>query len=135
DIAVTEVPSGTEVFDWVVPREWNVREAFVEGRDGGRVVDFADSSLHVLGYSVPVDAVLSLEELREHLYTHEDPELVPYRTSYHAERWGFCMSRRAVDALPSGGYRVRIDATLADGSLTYGETVVRGTSDEEFLLS
>ena len=135
EVDVVETPSGTSVFDWTVPREWNVREAYVEAPDGRRVVDFAESPLHLLGYSVPVDAKLSLEELREHVYTHEDPDLVPYRTSYHSERWGFCMSRRTLDALAEGSYRVLIDATLEDGSLTYGETVLPGSTDEEFLIS
>lgn len=135
ELDVVETPSGTPVFDWTVPREWNVREAWIEAPDGTRVVDVADSPLHLLGYSVPVDATVSLEELREHVYTHEHPDLVPYRTSYHSERWGFCMSRHTLDALTEGSYRVRIDATLADGSLTYGEAVVPGATDEEFLVS
>jgi aminopeptidase-like protein len=135
ELNVVETPSGTAVFDWTVPREWNVREAYVEGPDGERVVDFARSPLHLLGYSVPVDATLSLDDLEEHVYTHENPDLVPYRTSYHSERWGFCMSRRTLDGLSQGSYHVRIDATLADGSLTYGEAVVPGSTDEEFLVS
>jgi aminopeptidase-like protein len=137
DLQIDEVetPTGTQVFDWMVPREWNVCEAFVEGPDGRRVVDFADSSLHLLGYSVPIETTVSLAKLREHLYTHEDPDLVPYRTSYHAERWGFCISQRVLDSLPEGSYRVHIDATLADGSLTYGEAVVAGATSDEFLIS
>ena len=135
DIAVVETPTGTEVFDWTVPREWNVHEAFVEAPDGRRVVDVADSSLHLLGYSIPIDATVSLDELREHVYTHDDPDLVPYRTSYHQERWGFCMSRRTLDSLPEGSYRVHIGATLAEGSLTYGEAVGGGATDDEFLFS
>ena len=92
-LELVETPSGTPIFDWVAPREWKLRSAWIEGPSGERIVDVADSPLHVLGYSVPVDAVLSLEELRAHVFTHEDPQLVPYRTSYWTEQWGFCMSR------------------------------------------
>ena len=95
-LEVVETPSGTQVFDWTVPREWNLRGAWIEAPDGSRVVDTADSPLHVLGYSVPVDAVVSLDELRDHVFTHaDDPELIPYRTSYWKEQWGFCMSPTA----------------------------------------
>jgi aminopeptidase-like protein len=135
-LEVIETPSGTPVFDWTVPREWNVRAAWIEGPDGERVLDLADSPLHVLGYSVPVDTVMPLAELREHVFTHtDDPDLVPYRTSYWEEQWGFCMSRRQLDALPDGDYRVRIDSTLEDGSLTSGEVTVAGETQDEFLLS
>ena len=90
-----ELPTGTRVFDWTLPREWNVREAWVETLDGHRVIDMAESTLHVLGYSTPVDAVVDLHELRDHLYTDpRSPDVVPYRTSYWEERWGFCASRR-----------------------------------------
>ncbi len=112
-LEIVETPTGTTVFDWTVPREWTIREAWIEGPDGERVVDFADSSLHVLGYSRPVDATMYLDELREHVFTHpDDPDLVPYRTSYWEERWGFCMSRRQLDSLPDGrvSRRGRLDA-------------------------
>lgn len=135
ELEVVETPTGTEVFDWTVPREWNLREAWIEAPDGARVLDSADSSLHVVGYSLPVDERLPLAELRKHVHTHENPELVPYRTSYWTEHWGFCMSRSRLDALPQGTYRARIDASLADGSLTYGEAVVRGETDEQFVLT
>lgn len=135
-LEVIETPTGTPIFDWAVPREWNVREAWIEGPGGERVLDLADSPLHVLGYSVPVDTVISLAELREHVFTHaDDPDLVPYRTSYWEEQWGFCMSRRRLDALPDGDYRVRIDSTLEDGSLTSGEATIAGEIEDEFLLS
>jgi aminopeptidase-like protein len=135
-LEIVEVPSGEVVFDWEVPREWTIRGGWIEGPDGTRVVDFADSTLHVLGYSAPVEATLSLETLREHVFTHpSDPELVPYRTSYWEERWGFCMSRSRLESLAPGDYHVVIDSTLADGSLTYGEMRIPGTSDAEFLLS
>jgi aminopeptidase-like protein len=135
-IATTEVPTGTQVFDWTIPREWNIRAAYIEDATGKRVVDFRNSSLHVLNYSAPVRAVLALDELKKHIYTlPEQPDLVPYRTSYYEERWGFCMSQRALEALPAGDYTAVIDSTLADGSLTYGEHVVAGTSEDEVLLS
>ena len=135
-LELIETPTGTPVFDWTVPREWNLRAAWIEAPNGERVLDVAESSLHVLGYSVPVDTVLPLTELREHIFTHtDDPDLVPYRTSYWEEQWGFCMSRRLLDALPDGDYRVRIDSTLADGSLTSGEVTIPGASEDEFLLS
>ena len=135
-LRTVELPSGTEVFDWTLPREWSVREAWVEGPDGTRVIDVADSSLNLLGYSVPVDTTVELAELRDHLFTDpRDPDVVPYRTSYWAERWGFCTSERLADALPEGNYRVRIDATLEDGHVTYGEVVLEGESDDVFLLT
>lgn len=135
-LEVTEVPTGTQVFDWTTPREWNVDEAWVEGPDGKRVVDFADSSLHLLGYSVPFRGRLTLAELRERVFTHPDnPDWVPYRTSYYSESWGFCMARRALDALPEGEYEVCVATRLEDGHVTYGEALVRGETDDEFLLS
>ena len=124
------------MLDWIVPNEWNIRAAWIEGPNGARVVDFADSNLHVLNYSAPVDAIVSLEELREHTFTHpDDPDLVPYRTSYYVERWGFCMSQRQLDALPPGEYRAVVDSTLAPGSVSYGEAVFPGATDEEVLLT
>ena len=92
-LEILETPSGAPVFDWTVPREWSLRGAWIEGPDGKRIVDTADSPLHVLGYSLPVDTVVDLGELRDHVFTHaDDPELIPYRTSYWKEQWGFCMS-------------------------------------------
>jgi aminopeptidase-like protein len=135
-LELVETPSGTQVFDWTLPREWNVREAFVAGPDGRRVVDFADSSLHLLGYSVPVRARMPLAELRGHLFTDPArPSVVPYRTSYYSEAWGFCLPQQALDALPEGEYEVVIDSTLEDGSVTYGEALLPGESEEEVLLS
>ena len=135
-LEVVETPSGTQVFDWTVPREWNLRGAWIETPDGSRVVDTADSPLHVLGYSVPVDAVVSLDELRDHVFTHaDDSELIPYRTSYWKEQWGFCMSTHQLDSLPDGDYHVVVDATLEDGLLTSGEVNLSGATDAEFLLT
>ena len=136
-LEVREVPSGTEVFDWTVPREWNVREAWIRDPSGRKVVDFAEHTLHLVGYSVPVHRRMGLDELREHLFTLPDqPDRIPYRTSYYNETWGFCLPHRLLESLPDEGeYEVRIDATLEDGSLTYGELVIPGTSDREVLLS
>ena len=135
-LAVSEVPTGTQVLDWTVPREWNVRDAWVADAAGRRVIDFQASNLHLVSYSVPVRATIGLAELREHLFTLPDqPEWVPYRTSYYAERWGFCASQRLVDSLPEGDYEVCVDTTLADGHLTYGEHLVEGQTQDEVLIS
>ncbi|MET7334812.1 DUF4910 domain-containing protein [Nonomuraea sp. NPDC005650] len=135
-LEITQVPTGTKVLDWTIPREWNIRDAYIKDAAGNRVVDFRDSNLHVVGYSVPVEATMSLEELRPHLHTLPDqPDLVPYRTSYYAESWGFCLSQNTLDGMADGPYEVRIDSTLADGHLTYGEHVVRGSSSQEVLIS
>jgi aminopeptidase-like protein len=135
-LELVETPSGTQVFDWVVPREWTFRGAWIEGPRGERVLDAAETPLHVLGYSLPIDAVVPLAELRDHVFTHrDDPDLVPYRTSYWEERWGFCMSRRQLDSLGDGEYHVVVDAELADGSLTSGEVTIGGETASEFLLS
>jgi aminopeptidase-like protein len=135
-LEIKEVPTGTEVFDWTVPREWNIRRAWIKGPDGSTVLDFEDSNLHVLNYSVPVHEKIGLSELSEHLFTlPEQPDWVPYRTSYYSERWGFCMTQNQFDSLPEGEYEVLIDSSLEDGSLTYGETVLPGETADEVLLS
>ena len=131
-----EVPSGTEVFDWTVPKEWNIRDAYIEDPNGRRVVDLADSNLHVVSYSVPVDARMPLSELKEHIHTLPDqPDLVPYRTSYYSEAWGFCMAHEKFQSLEDGEYVVRIDSSLEAGSLTYGECYLPGETEEEILIS
>ncbi|PSC03993.1 peptidase M28 [Alsobacter soli] len=135
-IAVREVPSGTQVFDWTIPPEWVIREAWIKDPSGRKVVDFADCNLHVLNYSAPVRARLPLAQLREHVFTLPDqPDLIPYRTSYYAERWGFCMSHRQLEALPEGEYEVCVDSEFRPGSLTYGEVVKQGATADEVLLS
>ena len=131
-----EIPTGTAVLDWTVPKEWNIRDAYVADPEGRRVIDFTKSNLHVVGYSVPVRTRMRLATLREHLHTlPEQPDLVPYRTSYYKEAWGFCLSQNALDSLPDAEYEVVIDSTLADGSLTYAEHVIAGQVSDEVLVS
>jgi aminopeptidase-like protein len=133
---VTEVPSGTRVLDWIVPREWSIHEAYLDDPDGRRIVDLRDSNLHVVSYSVPVDATMTLDELRPHLHSlPEHPAWTPYRTSYYADAWGFCLPHEQLETLRDGAYRVRIDSSLTDGSLTYGECVLPGETADEVLIS
>ena len=135
-LEIKEVPTGTRVFDWIVPKEWNIRDAFIEDPQGRKIVEFARSNLHVLNYSVPVKATVPLEELKRHLYTlPEHPDWVPYKTSYYQENWGFCLSHRQFLALEEGDYRVVVDSTLEDGHLRYGEYLLAGESKEEVLVS
>ena len=131
-----EVPTGTQAFDWEVPKEWNITEAYLEDINGKRIVDFAENNLHVLGYSVPTDTHLSLQELQEHLWSLSDqPDVIPYVTSYYKERWGFCMTQKMRDALEEGTYHAVIRSSLTDGSLTYGEWIIPGESKKEIFLS
>lgn len=136
DLERHEVPTGTQLFDWTVPQEWNIRSASIAGLDGQTVVDFADSNLHVVNYSVAFKGTLTLDQLRPHIHTlPEQPGLIPYRTSYYAPTWGFCMAHDRLTEMPDGLYQVKIDAELKDGSLTYGEYLHRGQTEREFLLS
>lgn len=131
-----EVPTGTQVFDWTIPHEWNIRDAYVKNSRGERVIDFQRSNLHVVSYSLPVSAKMPLGELKRHLFSSpEKPDVIPYRTSYYAETWGFCLSQRQLEALEEGEYEVLIDSTLKQGSLTYGELVLDGATDDEILIS
>jgi aminopeptidase-like protein len=133
---IKEIPSGTPVFDWTVPLEWNIRDAYIAAPDGTRVVDFQRSNLHVMSYSVPVKTRMRLEDLREHLYTLPDrPEWIPYRTSYYKENWGFCLSHRQLEDLTEAEYEICIDSSLQPGHLTYGECFLPGQSPEEVLIS
>jgi aminopeptidase-like protein len=135
-LQISEVPTGTSVFDWTVPKEWNIRDAYIKDASGKRVVDFQQNNLHVLNYSVPVQTRMSLTELRAHLFTiPERPDWIPYRTSYYQESWGFCLSHKHSAALEDGEYEVCIDSTLADGHVTYGECYLPGTVSDEVLIS
>lgn len=135
-LTVHGVPSGTAAFDWTVPEEWTLRAAHIETEQGERIVDAARHTLHVVGYSEPVDTWLSRAELEPHLYSLPDqPDAIPYVTSYYRRRWGFCLTQRQRDSLPEGRYHVVIDADLAAGELTYGELVVPGETRREVMLS
>jgi aminopeptidase-like protein len=135
-LSVTEVPSGTPVFDWTVPREWNIRDAWIKNLNGERVVDFRQSNLHVVSYSVPFRGRVPVGELRKHLHSLPDhPGWIPYKTSYYSESWGFCVSADCLASLLDSEYDVCIDSTLVDGHLTYGELFLPGASSDEVLLS
>lgn len=135
-LEIHEVKSGTQVFDWEVPKEWNIRDAYIKDASGQRVVDFQQHNLHVLNYSLPVHATLPLSELRTHLHTiPQNPDWIPYRTSYYKPDWGFCLTHNRLQELEDGEYEVCIDATLEDGRLTYGECRLPGRSSDEVLIS
>ena len=135
-LRITEVPTGTVVFDWTVPKEWNIRDGYIKAPDGKRVVDFHKSNLHVLSYSVPVHATMPLGELQPRLFTIPDhPDWIPNRTSYYKDDWGFCLSHNQKLALEDCEYEVCIDSSLGDGHLTYGECYLQGRSTEEVLIS
>src|SRR5260370_23877847 len=135
-LELNEVPSGTPVLDWTVPREWNIREAYIARVDGTCVVVFAANNLHVLQCSQPIDGVMPLAELRPHLHTLPDqPDWIPYRTSYYTENWGFCLTHRQLSSLADGHYRVVIDTDLRPGHLSYGELLIPGESEDTVLFS
>jgi len=135
-LTIHEVPTGTQVFDWTIPREWNIRDAWVKNSAGERVIDFQTNNLHVLNYSIPIRRTMSIQELRPHLHTlPEQPDRIPYRTSYYKETWGFCLTENAKRSLPEGQYEVVIDSTLEDGALSYGECFLPGRRTEEILLT
>ncbi len=135
-LSLHEVPTGTAVFDWTVPREWNITDAYVKTLQGERVIDFQKSNLHIVSYSAPVRGRISLDELKQHLHTlPERPDWIPYRTSYYTEDWGFCLTHNQLQTLGESAYDVCIDSTLKEGSLTYGETYVEGETSNEVLIS
>jgi aminopeptidase-like protein len=135
-LQTVQVPTGTTVFDWTVPKEWNIRDAYIKDTAGKRVVDFQQCNLHVVNYSTPVHRTLPLAELKSHLHTlPSHPDWIPYRTSYYQENWGFCLSHNQMLALEDNDYEVCIDSSLQDGNLTYGEYFVRGRSTDEVLIS
>ena len=135
-LEVHEVPSGTQVFDWKVPKEWNIYDAYVKNERGEKVIDFRQSNLHILNYSLPVNQRMPLAVLKEHLYTiPEQPDWIPYRTSYYKENWGFCLSQQVYEKLEDGEYEVVIDSSLENGSLTYGEYFLPGQTEDEILIS
>src|SRR3984957_5119189 len=135
-LQISEVPTGTEVFDWTVPKEWNIRDAYIKDASGARIVDFQRSNLHVLNYSTAIRASMPLRELKKYLFTLPDyPDWIPYRTSYYKETWGFCLAHNQLLALPEGDYEVCVDSTISDGHLTYAECFLPGRSTEEVLIS
>ena len=136
ELKIYEVPTGTKVFDWQVPKEWNIREAYIENSSGEKIIDFKNNNLYVVGYSISVDKIVNLDELKSIIYTQEDqPDVIPYVTSYYKERYGFCMSKVQKDGLPEDVYHIYIDSDLKDGSLTYGEVIIPGESEQEVFLS
>jgi aminopeptidase-like protein len=133
---IHEIPSGTSVYDWTVPKEWNIRDAYIKDTSGNRIIDFKNSNLHVVNYSIPVHATLPLEELKKNIFTVPDkPEWIPYRTSYYNETWGFCVSHNQLKELEDDEYEVFIDSTLRNGNLTYGEYTIKGQTEDEVLFS
>lgn len=136
ELKIFEVPTGTKVFDWIVPKEWNIKGGYIETLEGKKVIDFADTNLHIMGYSLPIDKIVSREELLDMCYTiPEQPDYIPYVTSYYKERSGFCLSEKQKQALTEETYHVVIDSTLENGSLTYGELLIPGNSKDEIFLS
>lgn len=135
-ISNTEYPTGMNCFDWTIPKEWNIRDAYIKNKNGEKLVDFKESTLHVLGYSVPVNAVVSKRELFAHIHTlPQMPDAIPYLTSYYKERWGFCIEHNRLGEFVDDEYEVVIDSTLEDGFLTIGEGYIKGQTEEEVLLS
>jgi len=135
-LAIEEVETGTKCFDWSIPKEWNIQDAYIKNPEGKKVVDFSESNLHVLNYSAPIKKTVSLDELQEHLHSLPDqPDAIPYVTSYYNETWGFCLTENVRSTLKSGDYEVCIDSELKAGSLTYGELILPGKTNQEILLS
>ena len=135
-LEIHEVPTGTNVFDWTIPKEWNINDAYIIDPDGNKIVDFKESNLHVLNYSIPINQKISFSDLKKHIHTiPEKPDLIPYVTSYYSENWGFCMKHNEFMKLKEGDYQILIDSELNNGNLTYGEYYIRGKSESEILLT
>ncbi|MEM6965357.1 MAG: DUF4910 domain-containing protein [Bacteroidota bacterium] len=135
-LQIFEVPSGTQVFDWTVPEEWNIRDAWVKNEQGEKIIDFKKHNLHLLNYSIPIHQKVTLKELKKHLYTlPQQPDLIPYKTSYYQKNWGFCCTHHLMESLEEGAYEVYIDSSLEKGSLTYGEFFIPGESKEEIVFT
>ncbi|MDD3223515.1 MAG: DUF4910 domain-containing protein [Clostridium sp.] len=140
-VDIKEVPSGTQVFDWTVPKEWNIREAWIKNSKGEKIVDFDESNLHVLNYSVPINKTMKFENMKSHIFTLSyAPDSIPYMTSYYSENWGFCMTHNEFlklqrETAEDEEFEVYIDSSLKEGSLTYGEYFIKGESKEEVLIS
>jgi aminopeptidase-like protein len=135
-LKIHEVPSGTKVFDWLVPLEWNIRDAWIKDPEGIKIVDFRQSNLHIVNYSTPIHARMTLSRLKSHLHTlPKHPDWIPYQTSYYKENWGFCLTHSQFLTLWDGEYEVHVDSTLSDGHLTYGECLIPGDTTEEVLIS
>ena len=136
ELTINSINSGEKVFDWQVPEEWNIKQAYIENEAGKRVIDFTNSNLHIMGYSEPVELVLPLEELQQHLYSlPNQPDAIPYITSYYKRRWGFCLTENQRKSLKPGNYKVKIESTLTQGVLNYGELILPGETKQEILLS
>ena len=136
DMKIKFIKSGTEVFDWKVPKEWSINEAYIIKPNGDKICDFSKNNLHLIGYSMPFSGELSLTELKKHLYTlPEQPDAIPYITSYYKQRWGFCIAHNEYKTLEEGNYKVVVDTKLFDGDLNYGELIIKGRRKEEIFLS
>lgn len=136
DLTIHQIPSGTKCFDWEIPKEWNIRDAYIKNSKGEKIVDFQKSNLHVIGYSTKVNKKISLQELKAHLHSLPDlPDAIPYITSYYSERWGFCLTHNQLKSLIDDEYTVHIDSSLENGVLNYGEVILKGNSEKEIFLS
>ena len=135
-IQTHEIASGTKVYDWVVPKEWNIDDAYLISPEGKKIIDFKKSNLHVVSYSVPIKTKLPLDELKKHIHTlPEQSDVIPYLTSYYSEDWGFCMTHNQFLELKNGEYEAVVDSSLTDGHLTYSEYYIKGKKEDEILIT
>tara|TARA_B100000700_G_scaffold176907_1_gene195577 strand:+ start:1069 stop:2355 length:1287 start_codon:yes stop_codon:yes gene_type:complete len=133
---IYEIPTGEKIEDWTVPKEWNIKDAYIKNSNGKKIISFKDNNLHIVGYSKPINIKLRLEELKEHLYSlPEQPDAIPYVTSYYKETWGFCMNHKQYESLKDDEYEVKIDSQLEDGSLTYADLLIKGKEKKEIFIS